>query len=88
MLDVIFSSMIKQVHNSLTVHDSSRALKFDDFFEFRNLISDRPPPPPPPSIIMMHCVRKSIRDSLLSYKMTVAYLKKNHKEGQALILAC
>ena len=48
MLDVIFSSMIKQVHNSLTVHDSSRALKFDDFFEFRNLISDSPPPSPTP----------------------------------------
>ena len=48
MLDVIFSSMIKQVHNSLTVHDSSRALKFDDFFEFRNLISDSPPPLPHP----------------------------------------
>ena len=47
MLDVIFFFFIKQVHNSLTVHDSSRALKFDDFFEFRNLISDSPPLPHP-----------------------------------------
>ena len=32
------------VHNSLTVYDNSWALKFDNFSEFQNVISDRPPP--------------------------------------------
>ena len=38
--------MIKQIHNSLAVDDNSRALKFDNFSEFQNVISDSLPPPP------------------------------------------
>ena len=56
MLDDLFPSMIKQVHNSLTVHENSRALKFDHFSEFQNVIGDSPSPP---SVI----IRKSICDS-------------------------
>ena len=40
--------MIKQVHNTLTVHDSSRILKLDSFSEFQNVISDGTTP----SVIM------------------------------------
>ena len=40
ILDYLFSSMIKQVPNSLTVHDDSWTLKFDNFPEFQNAISD------------------------------------------------
>ena len=32
--------MIRQVLNSLTVHDNSWTLKFDNFSEFKNVISD------------------------------------------------
>ena len=32
-----------RVHNSLTVHDNSWALKFDCFSEFQSIISDSPP---------------------------------------------
>ena len=32
--------MIRQVLNSLTVHDNSRTFKFDNFSEFKNVISD------------------------------------------------
>ena len=39
-----FLSMIKQVHNALTVHDNSWALKLDNFSEFQNFISDNPHP--------------------------------------------
>ena len=42
MLDDLFPSMIKQVHNSLTVHENSRALKFHHFSEFQNVIGDSP----------------------------------------------
>ena len=42
ILDDLFSSMIKQVHNSLTVHDNLWTLKSDNFSEFQNLISDSP----------------------------------------------
>ena len=35
--------MIKQVHNSLTVHDNLWILKFDNFSEFQNFISDNNP---------------------------------------------
>ena len=42
ILDYLFSSMIKQVPNSLTVHDNSWTLKFDNFPEFQNVISDSP----------------------------------------------
>ena len=38
-------------------------LKFNNFSEFQNFISDIPPRP---SVIMAHCVRKSICDSPLS----------------------
>ena len=38
-----------QLHNSMTVHDNSWALKFDNFSEFQNVISDRPPSPASPS---------------------------------------
>ena len=31
--------MIKQIHNSLTVHHNSRAFNFDNFSEFQNVIS-------------------------------------------------
>ena len=50
-----------RVHNSLKVHDNSWALRFDDFSEFQNVISDNPP----------LCVRKSICDSplILQQKM-------------------
>ena len=34
-----------RVHNSLTVHDNSWALKFDNFLEFQNVISDSSPTP-------------------------------------------
>ena len=37
-----------RVHNSLTVHANLWALKFDNFSEFQNVISDSPPPPPTP----------------------------------------
>ena len=37
--------MIKQVHNSLTVHENLWILKFDNFSELQNVISDNPPPP-------------------------------------------
>ena len=64
--------MIKQIHNSLAVDDNSRALKFDNFSEFQNVMSDSPPPPPfpapSPSVIMTHCIRKSICDSPLKGK--------------------
>ena len=40
---IFFSSMIKQVQNSLTVHDNSWTLEFDNFFDFQNVISDSPP---------------------------------------------
>ena len=33
-----------QVHNLLTVHNNSWALKFDNFSEFQNVIKDSPPP--------------------------------------------
>ena len=39
--------MIKQIYNSLTVHDNSWTLKFDNFSEFQNVISDSSPTPPP-----------------------------------------
>ena len=55
-----FSSMIKQVHNPLTVHDNSWTLKFDNFSEFQNVITLTP------SVIMTHCVRKPICYSPLS----------------------
>ena len=42
ILDDHFQSIIKQVHNSLTVHDNSWTLKFDNFSEFQNFISDSP----------------------------------------------
>ena len=32
--------MIRKVQNSLTVHGNSRTLKFDNFSEFRSVISD------------------------------------------------
>ena len=40
--------MTKQIHNSLAVDDNSRALKFDNFSEFQNVISDSSPPLPLP----------------------------------------
>ena len=51
------STLSKRIHNSLTVYDNSWALKFDNFSEFQNVISDSP------SVIMTHCVPKSICDS-------------------------
>ena len=57
-----------QVHNLLTVHNNSWALKFDNFSEFQNVIKDSPPPSPAPltaSVIMTLCVRTSIFDSPL-----------------------
>ena len=38
--------MIKQAHDSLTVHENSQVLKTDNFSELQNVIS---PPPSPPS---------------------------------------
>ena len=35
---------MKQVQNSLTVHDNSSTLKFDKFSDFQNIISDSPHP--------------------------------------------
>ena len=49
-----------QVHNLLTVYDNLWALKFDNFSESENVISDNPLTP---SVIMALCVRKSICDS-------------------------
>ena len=37
----------KRVHNSLTFHDNSWALRFDNFSEFQNIISDGLFPPTP-----------------------------------------
>ena len=54
-LDHLFWLIIKQVHNSLTVNDNSWTLKFDNFSEFQNVISDSQM-----SVIMTHCVQKSI----------------------------
>ena len=48
----------------MTVHDNLWTLKFDNFSEFQNVISDNPPPRPlPPNVIITHCVRKQICDS-------------------------
>ena len=38
--------MIKQVHNSLTVHDNSWTLKFYNFSDFQDVISDSAHPTP------------------------------------------
>ena len=40
MLDDLFSSMIQEVLNSLNVYDNLWTLKFDNFSEFQNVISD------------------------------------------------
>ena len=48
--------MIKQVHNALAVHNNSRTLKFDDFSEIQNFISDNPSPPSPLTIITKHSI--------------------------------
>ena len=42
------------MHSSLTVRDSSWTLKFDNLFEFQNVISENVPPTT--SAIMTHCV--------------------------------
>ena len=54
-----------RVPNFLTVHDNSWALKFDNFSEFRNVISDSPPPS---CVIVTLCLQKSICDSSLTQK--------------------
>ena len=54
-----------RVHNSLTVDDNLWTLKFDNFPEFQNVISDSSLPLTP-NVIMTQCVRKSICDSPLS----------------------
>ena len=40
MLDDLFSSMIQEALNSLNVYDKLWTLKFDNFSEFQNVISD------------------------------------------------
>ena len=40
-----------RAHNSLTVYEHTWALKFDDFSEFQNVISDNPQPPQPPTFL-------------------------------------
>ena len=47
-----------RAHNSLTVHDNSWALKFDNFCEFQNVISDSTPsrPLPHPPVSLWHFV--------------------------------
>ena len=64
--------VVRQIYNPLTVHDSSWTLKFDNFSEFQNVISDSTTPTHPPlsssaSVLMMHWVRKSICYSSLKY---------------------
>ena len=57
--------MIKQLHNSLAVHDNSWTSKFDNFSDFQKVISDSSPPLL--SVIIMHCIHSSICDSSLKY---------------------
>ena len=45
-MDGLFSSMIKYVHNSLTVDNNSWTLKLDTFSELQNVISDNTYKPP------------------------------------------
>ena len=63
-----------RVHNKLTVHDNSWALKFDKFSKSQNTISDSLPPPSGAfSVIMTLCVKKSICDSpLRRYSLLLA----------------
>ena len=44
--------MIKQVRNSVTVYDSSWTLRFDNFSEFQNVISDNTPSNAPPPALL------------------------------------
>ena len=55
--------MIKQVHNSLSVHENLWTLKFDNFSEVQKAISDNLSLI---SVIMTHYVRKLICDSPLT----------------------
>ena len=66
-----------RLHNSLTAYDNLWALKFDNFSEFLNIISESPSPTP--SVIMMLCVRKSICDSPLS-KTYLSIVSLNQRE--------
>ena len=71
--------MIEKVDNSLTVHDNSWTLRFDNSSEFQGIISDsnliHPPPLPPASIIMTYCVWESICDLPLKKKYISKFVK-------------
>ena len=53
--------MIKQVHDSLTVHENSQVLKIDNFSELQNVIS--PPLPPQPPASLCRIVYKNIYET-------------------------
>ena len=53
--------MIKQVHDSLTVHENSQVLKIDTFSELQNVIS--PPLPPQPPASLCRIVYKNIYET-------------------------
>ena len=59
--------MIKQVHNSSTVHDNLETLKFDNFSEFQNVIKDNPPPPPPTSLSCIAYENRFVTHPLLIF---------------------
>ena len=67
-----------RAHNSLTVHDNSWALKFDNFFEFQNVISDTSSFTPP---VWLGCFayKKSICDSPLSLMVKQGIILKQFK---------
>ena len=56
--------MIKQVHDSLTVHENSQVLKIDNFSEIQNVISPPPfPPSPQPPASLWRIVYKNIYET-------------------------
>ena len=59
--------MIKQVHNSLTVDDNSWTLKFDNFSELQNVITDNPPT----SQRHYHALRTKIDMWLTPYQFSI-----------------
>ena len=82
ILDDLISSTVKQIYNSFTFYGNSSTLKFDDFSEFQNIISDSNLPA---NVIMKHCARKSICDSPLNASCrhekipALVFLYFNHK---------
>ena len=63
-----------RVHHSVTVHDNSWALKFDNFSEFQSIITDSHSRS---SVIMTLCIQKLICDSLLTRMQYCSYWTPN-----------